>query len=134
MPTSKKAHSMMRTLCYAKDVAFFLLVYNVNNVTMATTKTPQPVEKTFKLSQLEEIENLDDKDLFLVSDYEGGKCYTKKLTMKKLLTVIANNPELIQFILDQQGELDEQIQNKVNDKVEEAFDIQTIDGGTAHGA
>ena len=101
---------------------------------MATTKTPQPVEKTFKISQLEEIDNLDDKDLFLVSDYEGGKCYTKKLTMKKLLTVIANNPELIQFILDQQGELDEQIQTKVNDKVEEAFDIQTIDGGSAHGA
>ena len=101
---------------------------------MATTKTPQPVEKTFKISQLEEIQNLDDKDLFLVSDYEGGKCYTKKLTMKKLLNVIANNPNLIQFILDQQGELDEQIQTKVNDKVEEAFDIQTIDGGTAHGA
>lgn len=101
---------------------------------MTAKKIPQPVEKTFKISQLEEIENLDDKDLFLVSDYEGGKCYTKKLTMKKLLSVVANNPELIQFILDQQGELDEQIQNKVNDKVEEAFDIQTIDGGTARGA
>ena len=100
---------------------------------MATTKTPKLAEKTFKISQLEEIENLDDKDLFLVSHSEGGKCYTKKLTMKKLLTVVANNPELIQFILDQQGELDEQIQTKVNSKVEEAFDIQTIDGGNAHG-
>lgn len=97
-------------------------------------KTLQPIQKTFKISQLEEIENLDDKDLFLVSDYEGGKCYTKKLTMKKLLNVIANNPELIQFILDQQGELDEQIQTKVDDKIEEAFAIQTINGGNAHGA
>lgn len=97
------------------------------------TKTPQPVEKTFKISQLEEIENLDDKDLFLVSDYEGGKCYTKKLTMKKLLNVVANNPELIQFILDQQGELDEQISQKVDHKVDEAFDIRTIDGGNASG-
>lgn len=93
-------------------------------------KTPS-TEKTFKISQLEEIENLDDKDLFLVSDYEGGKCYTKKLTMKKLLGVIANNPDLIQFILDQQSELDEQIKNKVDDKVEQAFDIRTIDGGNA---
>lgn len=51
--------------------------------------------------------------------------------MKKLLGVIANNPDLIQFILDQQGELDEQIKNKVDDKVEQAFDIRTIDGGNA---
>ena len=106
----------------------------VNSFIMAATKTTQPVEKTFKISQLEEIQNLDDMDLFLVSDYVGGKCYTKKLTMKKLLNVIVNNPKLIKFILDQQGELDEQIQTKVNDKVEEAFDIQTIDGGTARGA
>ncbi len=97
------------------------------------TKNQQSTEKTFKISQLEEIENLDDKDLFLVSDYEGGKCYTKKLTMKKLLNVVANNPQLIQFILDQQGELEDQISQKVDHKVEEVFDINTIDGGNANG-
>lgn len=62
-------------------------------------KTSQP-EKTFKISQLKEISNLDDEDLFLVSDYEGGKCYTKKLTYKMLMNKLANNPELIRFILD----------------------------------
>ena len=94
-------------------------------------------DKTFKISQLEEISNLDDKDLFLVSDYEGGKCYTKKLTLKKFLTTIiptvVNDPSLIEKILDDQGELDEKIDEKVNTKVEEAFDIQTIDGGNANG-
>lgn len=95
-----------------------------------TNKTPS-TEKTFKISQLKEIENIDDEDLFLVSDYENGKCYTKKLTMKKLLDAIADNPKLIDFILDQQSELDKQIKDKVEDKIEQAFDVRTIDCGNA---
>ena len=90
-------------------------------------------EKTFKISQLEEIETLDDKDLFLISDYEGGKCYTKKLTMKKLMTVMANNPSLISAILSDEI-VDEEITEKVDTKVQEALDIQIINGGDAADA
>lgn len=98
---------------------------------MSTKNIQQTSEKTFKISQLKEITNLDDEDLFLVSDYEQGKCYTKKITKKALMDAFINNPDLIQLIMDQQGELDEQIQKKVDDKVEEAFTINMIDGGNA---
>ena len=43
---------------------------------MATKQTnnngKQP-ENTFMVSQLAEIENIDDVDLFLISDYENNK-------------------------------------------------------------
>jgi len=71
--------------------------------------------------------------LFLISDYEGGKCYTKKLTMKKLMTVMANNPSLISAILSDEI-VDEEITEKVDTKVQEALDIQIINGGDAADA
>ena len=86
----------------------------------------QPEQKTFKISQLEEIQNLDEKDLFLISDYEGGKCYTKKLTMGKLLTVLAQNPDFIEKLLE-----DETVEQTISDKVDEALNIVEIDGGNA---
>lgn len=94
-------------------------------------------EKTFKISQLDEIQNLDGEDLFLVSDYEGGKCYTKKLTLSKLQSVleqaIVNNPQLIDLIMNDESEIDNKISQKVDNKVEEAFKIVQIEGGNATG-
>ena len=86
----------------------------------------QPEQKTFKISQLEEIQNLDDKDLFLISDYEGGKCYTKKLTMGKLLAVLAQNPDFIEKLL-----ADETVEKTIDDKVDAALKIIEINGGDA---
>ena len=41
--------------------------------------------KGFTISELPHIENIDDADLLLVSDKEGGKYYTKSMTVKQLL-------------------------------------------------
>ena len=49
-------------------------------------------EQTFKISELHSIENLDKEDLFLVSDYEGGKCYTRKITYGMLTDYLGKNP------------------------------------------
>ncbi len=86
-------------------------------------------DKTFTISQLEEIRNLDDKDLFLISDYEGGKCYTKKLTYNHLMQFISKNPTLIKKIIE-----DDSISQKIEKTVENAIsaiDITVIDGGNA---
>ena len=94
-------------------------------------KIDEHKQKTFVISQLDEID-LDDKDLFLMTDVKGDKVYTKKLTMSHLLKYLGDNPELIQQILEQ-DQLDWKIQTKVDTKVEEAFKVTEIDGGNAHG-
>lgn len=55
-------------------------------------------EKTFKVSELSTITHLDNDDLFLMSDKENGKYYTKNLTFEKLINVISNNEFLAQAI------------------------------------
>lgn len=51
--------------------------------------TNQTAENAFKLSQLRELENMDNEDLLLVSDYEGGKCYTRKMQVGRFLTELS---------------------------------------------
>lgn len=58
-----------------------------------------------------------------MSDYEDGKCYTKKLTFEKLMNVLVNYPDLVNYILDKSATLDKGIETKVDEKVNEAFDI-----------
>ena len=50
--------------------------------------------------------------------------------MKKLMAVMANNPSLISAILSDET-VDEEITEKVDTKVQEALDIQIINGGDA---
>ena len=107
---------------------------------MANTKTEY---KTFKISQLPEIytSSIDDNDSMIITYYMGGdKHVTKRISMRKLLGVIAgnddlmnalaNNPDFINAILED-DQIDQQIGTKVDDKVKEAFDIKIIDGGNA---
>ena len=63
-------------------------------------------EKTFKVSDLKQITNLDNEDLFLMSDKEHGKYYTKNLTFKKLVDVIASNEALAKAIVSRVTEID----------------------------
>ena len=53
--------------------------------------------KTFKISDLEEvsISNIDDKDSFVITDYNKGKHFTKRISMQRLMTVIGRSPEVI---------------------------------------
>lgn len=44
----------------------------------------QTDNKTFKISELPAIQNIDDDDLLIVSDKEQGKFYTKQMTMRQL--------------------------------------------------
>lgn len=38
-------------------------------------------KKEFTISELNKIQNIDNDDLLLVSDREGGKYYTKSMTV-----------------------------------------------------
>lgn len=66
--------------------------------------------KVFKISDLEEvaISNIDDKDSFLITDYHNNKHFTKRISMKRLMNVIGNSPEVIRQLLADE-ELDHSI-------------------------
>ena len=105
---------------------------------MATTFTATPKQaqsteqKTFTISKLPEVERLDDEDLFLMTDKEGDKVYTRKLKLSHLVQFLGDNPDLIRQIIEQ-DELDQQIQTKVETKVDEALKITEIYGGNSNG-
>ena len=40
------------------------------------------MNKPFKISDLPEISNISDDDLFIVSDYDAEKCTSKKMTIE----------------------------------------------------
>ena len=46
---------------------------------------------TFKISELPLIQNIEDEDLFLVSDYENGSCYTRKMTVKQIIDKVTES-------------------------------------------
>ena len=64
---------------------------------MATTN-----KQGFRISELNKIENIDDNDLLIVSDNEGGRHYTKSMTIRqiteKILNSVANNPDILNAI------------------------------------
>jgi hypothetical protein len=41
--------------------------------------------KPLKLSDLDQIINISDDDLFLISDYDNGECISKKMTVKQIV-------------------------------------------------
>lgn len=62
-------------------------MYRVNKYEMANTQ--QNTQKnTFKISQLSNITQLDDNDLFLVSDHTDNKFHTRKLSASTLFSEI----------------------------------------------
>lgn len=42
------------------------------------------MNKPFKISDLPKISSISDNDLLLVSDYDSGKCTSKKMTLKQI--------------------------------------------------
>ena len=56
--------------------------------------------KQKKVSDLDSINanDIDNNDLLLVSDYNGGACISKKLTMDQLVKYIAASPSFKQMI------------------------------------
>lgn len=59
-------------------------------------------EKPKKLSDLDQIENISGDDLFLVSDFDGGACISKKMTMSQVVgyicAAIARDPSVAETI------------------------------------
>lgn len=53
-----------------------------------------------KISELQQIENISDDDLLLVSDYDNGKCLSRKMTMQQLFNMFAQKITTNQYILD----------------------------------
>ncbi len=45
--------------------------------------------KVIKVSDLEQIANIDNKDLLLISDIEGSSCISKKMTIGQLVGQIS---------------------------------------------
>lgn len=50
--------------------------------------------KPFKVSQLPEIDHIDEKDVLMISDFEGGKFYTKKMTTDHFMGYIGENDKV----------------------------------------
>ena len=57
--------------------------------------------KPFKISQLPHIKNIDGDDLLLVSDKEGGKYYTKSMTVQQLVQTVISSILKSPTIMDQ---------------------------------
>ena len=46
----------------------------------------KPIPK--KITELDKISDISLDDLLLVSDYEGGKCLSKRMTMQQLVDYV----------------------------------------------
>lgn len=59
-------------------------------------------KKTFKISELSQIQSIDDNDLLLVSDYDNGACYSRKMTIaqlvQKVVQAVVSNQQVMQKI------------------------------------
>lgn len=89
----------------------------------------------FKVSDLNEIQedSIDNADSFLITDYldeNGKKCVTKRISIGRLMNVIAKDENVLSALLADEG-LERQISSKVDEAVKEEMNIQTIDGGSA---
>ena len=54
---------------------------------------PPPIDDHNKISHLPEIQHIDDNDLFLVSDFENGRFWSKKLSVGHMMDYIADTLE-----------------------------------------
>lgn len=55
-------------------------------------------QSTFKISEIPQIQNIDNDDLLLVADKEGGKYYSRNMTIdqlvSKVLASVIVNPDI----------------------------------------
>lgn len=72
-------------------------------------------EKVFRLSDLSAIANIDNEDLLLVSDYEGGKCYTRNMTVERFMGHISAN------ITKEGGDLEKAVEQTTSKTVTESL-------------
>ena len=80
--------------------------------------------KPFKISELPKIQNISSNDLLLVSDYDAGKCTSKKMQVQQIANYIADalKPSMSQMInaaVDKA--LDEAVDKAVDDAVNDAL-------------
>ena len=77
----------------------------------------------FKISGLPPIQNIDDKDLLLISDSEGGTFYSKSMSIQQLMNYIYQN-------IVQNSEIQTQIENiaksTVSDIVQNQIEEKTM--------
>ena len=73
--------------------------------------------KPFKISELPKIQNISNDDLLLVSDYDAGKCTSKKMQVQQIANYIAKalKPSMSQMI-------DQAVNDAVGKAVDEAVD------------
>ncbi len=73
-------------------------------------------EKTYKISQLPEMlsSDISGDDLFIMSDYNGGECKSKKLNFHQLNAFIASS---------------KQVKHEISAEITDALRI--LDGGSA---
>lgn len=73
--------------------------------------------KGFTISELPHIENIDDADLLLVSDKEGGKYYTKSMTVKQLLqkvvAAVASSPSVMNQLKEKAADVAEEVASNI---------------------
>ena len=56
----------------------------------------KPIPK--KITELDKISDISLDDLLLVSDYEGGKCLSKRMTMQQLINYVISKVKASQAI------------------------------------
>lgn len=83
----------------------------------------------FKISGLPSIQNIDDKDLLLISDSEGGTYYSKSMSIQQLMDYISLN-------IAQNSEIQNQIKNiaesTVSDIVQNQIEEKTMNAVSAN--
>lgn len=103
----------------------------------------------FKVSDLNEIQeySIDNADSFLITDYldeNGKKCVTKRISIGRLMNVIAKDENVLSTVLScvstdpavisailADEQLEQQISSKVDEAVKEEMNILSIYGGSA---
>lgn len=77
-----------------------------------------------KISELPQIRNISTDDLLLVSDYDNGKCLSRKMTMQQLVSyviaAVANSTQIKQQIKQQvESVMETQLADKTMEVVEQ---------------
>lgn len=84
----------------------------------------KPIPK--KITELDKISDISLDDLLLVSDYEGGKCLSKRMTIQQLIDYVISKVKVSQVVDQHVNDIATTVFNsKINEGV-----IQTIKDNT----
>ena len=84
----------------------------------------KPIPK--KITELNKISDISPDDLLLVSDYEGGKCLSKRMTIQQLIDYVMSKVKVSQVVDQHVNDIATTVFNsKINEGV-----IQTIKDNT----